>query len=263
MKTNLSDKVVVVTGGASGIGLGIAQAFLDEDCRVAICDINEQTLGEVSKQFQAAGVSFFCKKVDVSKHEEVLSFADDVVTHFGRIDVWINNAGIFSSKALLEETIDSWNRVIQVNLNSCFSGTQAAAKYMKESGGGVIINTSSYSSIIPAGKRSAYVASKYAINGFTRISAGELAPYNIRVNAVAPGSIETPMQKKIGRTPEEKEKLVSKIALRRTCQPEELASVYLFLASDAASYITADVIEVSGGKISLQDNGAAWDWAKT
>jgi len=256
MKLGLSGKTVVVTGGASGIGKAVAKAFGEEGARIALCDINEANLDATEAELKAAGVDVYTGRADVSDYNAVESFARSVSGYFGRIDIWINNAGIPSNKSILDTSPDEWDRVLRTNLDSVFYGIKCAAELMKDTGGGVILNTSSYTSILPASRRAAYAATKGGINAVTKVAAGELAPFGIRVNSIAPGTIETPMQSI--RPPEEKKKAVEKIAMQRPCDPEELAKVYVFLASDAASYLTAVILEVSGGKLCIQDPEAPW-----
>ena len=260
MELNLQDKVVVVTGGGTGIGKAVANAFAKEGCKLAICDISAQNLENVQKEFKDAGYELFTKLVDVSKHEEVQAFADDVSAHYGKMDVWVNNAGVLPYAFLLEMDPAEWKRVMEINLDSVFFGIQAAGRHMKESGGGVILNTSSFGGKLSTTRRAPYAASKRGINALVELAAGELAPYNIRVNGVAPGSIETAMQ--AARPAEERKKSVSRIALHRACTPEELALTYVFLGSDAASYITGTVVEVDGGKVCVQDPESAWEAAE-
>mgnify|MGYP004636640029 CR=1 FL=1 len=255
MELNLKDKVVVITGAGQGIGKAVADGFGQEGCKLAICDISKENLAAVTEEFEALGYPVFTGIVDVSDYDQMKKFGDDVVEHYGKVDVWINHAGIAENKGLLESDHSEWERVLKINLNSALYGIQIAGNLMKGHGG-VILNTSSYSSLVPASRRTAYVASKAAINGVTRMAGGELAPYGIRVLAIAPGTIETPMQ--LIRSPEEKKAAVAKIALQRACKPEELAKVYVFLASDAACYMTSLVIEVSGGKLAIQDPDTPW-----
>lgn len=259
MNLNLKDKVVVVTGAGQGIGKAVANGFGAEGAKIAICDISEDNLTAVTEEFTGLGYEIFTGIVDVSSYDQLKAFGDAVTEHFGKVDVWINHAGIAENKGLLDSAPADWARVLNINLNSGLFGIQIAANLMKENGGGVILNTSSYSSIVPAAGRTAYVASKAAINGVTRMAAGELAPYGIRVLAIAPGTIETPMQKI--RTPEEKKAAIRTISLQRACKPEELANAYVYLASDAASYITGITLEVSGGKLATQNPSASWDKA--
>ena len=258
MDLRLKDKVVVVTGGSQGIGKAIALAFAQEGSKVAICSRSQAKLDATAAEFKDMGYDLYAKSVDVSAAEDLSVFADEVFDTFGRIDIWVNNVGQFKSKSILEQSIDDWNEIMNINLNSYFIGTQAAARKMKETGGGNIVNVSSYGGVFPAVYRSSYNTSKYAINWLTRCSASELAPFGIRVNAVAPGTINTEMQKASGRTLADIEKLAKNFALRRMGEPEEVAGVVLFLASDMSSYVDGIVIECSGGKFLAQNCDTAW-----
>lgn len=259
MDLKMKGKVAVITGASSGIGKAIALAFAKEGCKVAINGRTQSTLDAVKKEFNDQGYELFTSTFDVADYESIEKFADDVADHYGKIDIWVNNAGQFRSSSILEQSMEEWREIMAINVDSCFWGTKAAAKHMKETGGGVIINESSYASILPACYRSSYATSKYAISGFTRCSAGELAPFGIRVNAVAPGTINTQMQATSGRTAADIEKLSKRFALRRMGEPEEVANVCLFLASDMSSYVTGIVIEISGGKLTLQNCDLAWE----
>lgn len=258
MDLHLKDKVVVVTGGSQGIGKAIALSFAREGCKVAVCSRSQAKLDAAAAEFREMGYSLYVKSVDVSSPDDLTAFADEVFDTFGRIDVWVNNVGQFKSKSILEQSIDDWNEILNINLNSYFIGTQAAANKMKLTGGGVIVNVSSYGGVFPAVYRSSYNTSKYAVNWLTRCSASELAPFGIRVNAVAPGTINTEMQKASGRTLADIEKLAKNFALRRMGEPEEVAGVVLFLASDMSSYVDGIVIECSGGKFLAQNCDTAW-----
>lgn len=260
MELNLKGKVVLVTGAGQGIGKAVAEAFAKEGCKIAIVDFNPESLKKVEAEFTAAGYEVYTGAADVSDYAQMKAVGDAVVAKFGRVDVWVNHAGIATMSPILEGTPEEWDKVMKVNLYSVMYGVRIAADLMKDNGGGVILNTSSFSTIIPAFKRLAYVASKTGINAVTRLAGAELAPYGIRVLAIAPGSIETPMQAAI-RTPEEKKIAMKKIGLQRACQPEELAQTYVYLASDAASYMTSTVVEVSGGKLAIQEPEAPWVYA--
>ena len=258
MELCLKDKVAVVTGGSQGIGKATALAFAKEGCKVAVCARTQSKLDAAAEEFRALGYDLYTKSVDVSSPEALRAFADEVFEHFGHIDIWVNNAGQFNSSSILEQSLDDWNQIMNINLNSYFVGTQVAAEKMKQTGGGAIVNVSSYGSVCPAVYRSSYSTSKYAVNWFTRCSASELAPFGIRVNAVAPGSISTEMQKAAGRTPEQMKKLTEDFALQRMGEPEEVADVILFLSSKMSSYVDGIVIECSGGKHLAQNGAVAW-----
>ena len=258
MDLQIKGKVAVVTGASQGIGKAIAKALAAEGCAVAVCARNQAKLEAVKAEFAAEGYELYIKSVDVAYPQELIDFADEVFAHFGRIDIWVNNVGQFKSKSILEQSMDDWNEIININLGSYFTGTQAAGRCMKQTGGGVIVNVSSYGGIFPAVYRSSYNTSKYAINWLTRCSASELAPFGIRVNAVAPGTINTEMQKASGRTMADIEKLSKSFAMHRMGEPEEVAKVVLFLASDMSSYVDGIVVECSGGKFLAQNCDTAW-----
>jgi len=257
MELGLREKVAVITGGSTGIGLAVALEFAREGCKIAICGRDEKKLEAAAEQFHQQSFPVYTESVDVTVADDISRFAGNVAARFGRIDVWVNNAGIAIQKPFLEMTLEEWELDLRTNLTSVFWGTRTAAGYMMKSGGGVVINTSSFAAIIPRGQRAAYAASKAGMKGLTKVSAGELAPYHIRVNSVISGTVDTPRMK--NRLAAGRDKIVSTIALQRIAQPAELATVYTFLASDAASFITGAEVEVTGGKLCIQDPREAWN----
>lgn len=258
MDLKVKGKTAVITGGANGIGKSIAEEFAAEGCKVAICDINEAALQSAKKHFAERGYEVFAGKVDVCNPEEVASFASNVSKEFGSLDIWMNNAGITFTKPLLQLNLDEWERVIKVNMNSVFIGTQSAAREMIKCGGGCIINTASFAGIMPTAYKASYAASKAGIIAMTKEFAAELAPHNIRVAAVAPGMIETDMMAARLAGPE-REKIVNRIALQRTGRPGDVAKLCLYLASDAASFITGSTYEITGGMYCIQDILVPWN----
>lgn len=256
MELNLNGKVVVVTGGSSGIGEETAMEFAREGCQVTIASRSEKKLAEAAGRFEVEGFQVHTQVVDVSKPEDISALGEKVFQQFGRIDVWINNAGGNITKPFLELTVEDWNFVISTNMTSVFWGTHVAVDYMRRTGGGVILNTSSYMALIPATQKIAYAATKAGIVNMTKTTAGELAPLGIRVNCVVPGLIQTPIAAE--RIAANREKLCAQIALQRFGVPSDVSRVYTFLASDAAAFITGTAIEVSGGKLCVQDIGAPW-----
>lgn len=258
MDLHLEGKVAAITGGSEGIGKAVAMALLKEGCKVAICSRSEAKLEAAKEEFRVAGYEVFTKSVDVGVADQLYQFVDDVAEHFGRIDIWVNNAAMTIVKSILELSLEEWDQVLKTNLDSYFIGTQASARHMKETGGGIIINMASFGGIMPPMYRSAYCTSKRAIEWLTRCSAAELAPFGIRVNACAPGTINTAMQKAAGRSPEDVARVAKNFALHRPGEPEEVANVVLFLASDMSSYCDGIVVECSGGKFISQDCDAAW-----
>lgn len=258
MDLHLQGKVVAITGASEGIGKAAAMSFAKEGCKVAICSRSQKKLDACRQEFKEAGYDLYTKSVDVSDSDALYAFVDEIYKEFGRIDIWVNNTAQTVVKSILELELDEWNRIMNTNLNSYFIGTQAAGRYMKEQGGGVIVNVASYGGLMPPMYRSAYCTSKHAINWLTRCSAAEFAPFGIRVNAAAPGTINTAMQAAAGRTAADVEKVAKNFALHRPGEPDEVANVILFLASDMSSYCDGIIVECSGGKFLAQDCDTAW-----
>ncbi len=246
----LRGRVLIVTGAGQGIGRAIALAAAQQGMRVTVNDIREEMAAETVSLIHANQGEAIAHAGDVSKEEDVARMVEETVARWGRLDVLVNNAGIEPSASILEMSPEMWDRVMAVNLRSVFLGTQAAGRVMKEQGGGVIINMSSIAGkAIPLPYRSAYAASKAGIVGFTKEAAREFAAYNIRVNAICPGVIITPMTAAARQNPAMMEKWMREIPMRRLGQPEEVAALVLFLASDDASYITGQAYHVDGGKV--------------
>ena len=256
MELGLQDKVVVITGGATGIGKAAAASFLREGCKVAICSRSPEKLRNLEKEFEALGYSVLTAPADVSKAAEIMAFAQKVVDGYGKIDVWINNAAIYPQKMLMETSEHEWDEIMSNNLKSVFLGCKAVFPYMKHQGGGVILNASSFAALIPSVGSGVYAAAKAAINSLTRTLAAEMAPYKIRVNAYIPGLTSTDITKPV--IEKNRQHFQSQIALNRIGEPEDIAESIVFLASDAARYMTGAFIEVSGGKFCVQNPHAAW-----
>ena len=247
----LKDKVCIVTGGAAGIGKATALKFAQEGAKVVICDVNEKAGSAFVKEL-GEGASFY--KVNVTNRQEVQAWIDDVAAKYGRIDVLVNNAGItrdaqfvkFKEGELVGQmSEEAFDMVIAVNLKGVFNCTQAVAPYMIKGGGGSIISASSVVGIYGNFGQTNYAATKFGVIGFTKTWSRELGPKGVRVNAVAPGFIATPI---LATIPDNVLKeMETRVPLKRLGQPEEIANVYAFLASDEASYINGAVIEVSGG----------------
>jgi len=239
------NKVVIITGGASGIGKAAALKFAQENATVLIWDFNEAGAKMVSEEIISKGGKATFQKVNTKNFDEIKQAAESTIQEFGKIDVLINNAGITRDASLQKMTAEQWQEVIDVNLTGVFNCTKAVSPFMIEKQFGRIINTSSVVALYGNFGQSNYVASKSGLIGLTKVWARELGKYNITVNAVAPGFIATEM---IGTIPEKIiEQFKSRSPLQRMGTPVDIANAYLFLASDDAAYITATVLQVDGG----------------
>ncbi|WP_144138270.1 beta-ketoacyl-ACP reductase [Paraburkholderia sp. BCC1884] len=241
----LSGKVAIITGAGQGIGAATALKFAREGAVVAVCDLNAEAVSSVVEACRKAGaisVGFIANVID---RESVVEMVRKVLGQFQRVDVLVNNAGITRDARLQKMTLTQFDDVIDVNLRGVFHVAQAVVDSMVEQGSGVILNASSVVGIYGNYGQTNYAAAKFGVIGFTKTWSRELGPKGIRVNAVAPGFIDTPI---LSTVPDEVlEKMRDQVPLRRLGKPEEVANLYAFLASDEASYINGAVIEVSGG----------------
>lgn len=240
----LQGKVAIVTGAGKGIGKGIALALAHEGCAVVVSDIDEAGCAETAREVAALGVKSLGVPCDVSSRAAVENLFNEAVKVFGKIDIVVNNAGIYPFVPIEKMTEEDWDKVIDVNLKSVFLCAKEAARLLPE--GGRIISISSIASLIGFEGLAHYCASKSGINGLTRVLALELASKKITVNAVAPGAIDTPGLSN-DMTDTEKQQTIPLIPLGRLGQPSDIASTVVFLASEKASYITGQVIVVDGG----------------
>lgn len=252
----LENKVVVITGGATGIGFATGLEFARQGAHVAICGRSEAKLAKAREAFAAEGFELFPEALDVCDAEKLYAFGDHVIEKFGRLDVWMNNAGIAITKPLLEFTEEEWNRVLDLNLNAVFHGSQYAARKMIALGnGGVILNAGSFQALMPAAAAVPYGTTKAAVVMFSRTFAAEMAPYNIRVLSYIPGVISTPMAIDwLNETDQ-----IRNIPSYRYGQPEDLANALVFVSSDRASYINGVHIDVTGGKFCVQNPRYAFE----
>lgn len=242
----LSDKVAIITGGSRGIGFATAERFLQEGAKVVVTASSQQSadkavakLKEKYPESVIAGIS-----PNLASLESVQGAFRGVMEQFGCIDVLVNNAGISDSTPFLSYTDEIFDKVMQLNVSGVFNAARAAADCMVGRGKGVILSTSSMVSLTGQPSGLAYPASKFAVNGMTVSLARELGPKGIRVNAVAPGIIETDMMKAVPKGIIEP--LIAQIPLRRLGKPEDVANAFVFLASDEASYINGVVLSVDG-----------------
>jgi 3-oxoacyl-[acyl-carrier protein] reductase len=242
-----SGRVVVVTGGSRGIGRAIAMQFAKEKANLIIAhfDPDESAVQETVKMVQEMGATAESHKVDVSNRDDVVALFKDLTSRFGRVDVLINNAGITRDNLLLRMAEKDWDMVLNVNLKSVFNCTQAALRPMLKNRAGAIVNIASVVGQIGNASQANYSASKAGIMGFTKSIAREIASRNITVNAVAPGYIETEMTAVL---PDDvKQAFMSQIPLGRLGSVEDVAGAVYWLCSDAARYITGQVLHVNGG----------------
>ncbi|MFM2056711.1 MAG: hypothetical protein RLY71_1096 [Pseudomonadota bacterium] len=241
----LKDKVSIITGAAQGIGLATALKFAREGAIVIVCDLRFDAVNAAVAQCRELGATADGYAVNVTNRAQFDAIVAEVRKKYGRIDVLVNNAGITRDARLAKMTIEQFDEVIDVNLRAVFQCAQAVANVMLEQGAGVILNASSVVGIYGNFGQTNYAASKFGVIGFTKTWSRELGPKGIRVNAVAPGFIDTPI---LATMPEKVIKgMCDDVPLKRLGKPEEIANVYAFLASDEASYVNGAVIEVAGG----------------
>ncbi|MDB5955383.1 SDR family oxidoreductase [Ramlibacter sp.] len=240
-------RVCIVTGAAQGIGEACARRFAREGARVVLADIDDVQGQALADELQ--GLYVHC---DVGDKAQVDALVARTMQAHGRIDVLVNNAGIFKASDFLEISEADFDAVLRVNLKGSFLVGQAAAREMAKAGGGVIVNMSSVNGVLTIPTIASYNVSKGGINQLTRVMALALAPHGIRVNAVAPGTIATELAAKSVLTSEEaKARIMSRTPMKRLGEPAEVADVVAWLASDAASYVTGEIVVVDGGRMTL------------
>ncbi len=255
----LINKIAIVTGAGQGLGEAIAIRLAQEGCKVAVADINLPSVEIVTQRIKETKGDSLALKVDVTKSEQVKSMVEKTVKEFSHLDIVVSNAGILKSYELTDFPEEDWRRVIEVNLVGYFLLAKEAAKIMKKQKSGVIIQINSKSGKKGSYWNSAYAASKFAGIGLTQSIALDLAPYDIRVNAVCPGNLlDSPLwvnslyeqyARKWRISKEEvRKKYENGVPLGRGCQYEDVANVVVFLASDEASYMTGQAINVTGGE---------------
>ena len=244
----LADKVAIVTGATQGIGLACAERLVREGARVMLVDIKPE--GEQAAQQFGDAARFFA--ADVSQKADVDAMIAATLQAFGRIDILINNAGVTHAADFLDLHEDDFDRVLRINLKSMFLCGQAAAREMVKQQSGCIINMSSVNSELAIPNQVPYVVSKGGVNQLTKVMALNLAPHGIRVNGIGPGTILTELAKKaVLASPEARHTILSRTPMGRCGEPEEVAAIAAFLASDDASYMTGQTIYADGGRLAL------------
>lgn len=250
------DQVAVVTGSARGIGQAIALRFAQEGARVVLFDLADAS--QTATLCQEAGAEAIARRVDVSRRESVAAAVDDILAMWGRIDIWVNNAGIFDDTPLVQLSEDRWDQVIDVNYKSMFLCCQAVAPTMLAQHRGRIVNIASMAAKVAFPNEAAYCSSKAAILGLTRALAVELGPHGVTVNAICPGPIDTDM---LAHTYQRladqngvtlaawRARILETIPVGRYGQPADVAALAAFLASDEASFINAQAINIDGGMV--------------
>ncbi len=249
----LDNKVAIVTGGAMGIGKAAAAALAKEGAKVAIGDINEEVGRATTEAIRRAGGEVFFHKTDVGVSAGVEGLVNATVDRYGKLDVIFNNVGVAIGGSAADMSEEDWNRVLNINLGGVWRGIKYAVPQMIKNGGGSIINTTSVQALVGFKGWSGYAASKGGINSLTQQAAIEYAPYQIRINAIAPGTIMTPMNEKIFKEAPDPEVVIRSWneahPIGRFGQPEEVAGLVVFLASDESSFITGEIIRVDGGVV--------------
>ncbi len=259
MNLILKGKSVVITGGASGIGRSVAEEFLKEGANVAVFSRTDSKVKEflavMSERFGKGRV--YGESLSVTDPLQVRNFAEHVIEKFGKIDIWVNNAGVAVNRPFMEFSREEWDYINSINLVGVWECSKIAAKYMIEQKQGVIINISSYAALIPHAGGAIYAATKAAVSSLTKTFAAELAPYGIRVVGIIPGMIRTAIAKE--NISKYEEKYLENISMKRLGEPKDLAKPIVFLASEAAGYITGTDVEITGGKYAVQNSDWPWE----
>ena len=246
MDKMLDRRVAIVTGAGQGIGAAVARAYAAQGAKVAIIDMNAEAADRVAGEVRATGAEAIAVGCNVADREQVNAMARDVASRLGGVDILVNNAGITRPAMLHKMTPEQWQAVLDVHVNGSFNCLQAVVGGMIERKYGRIINVSSAAGVLGTIGQINYSAAKAAIGGMTKSAAKELGRYRITVNAIAPGAA-TPMTETIRTDERFKDKYLDRIPLGYWAQPEEIAPVFVFLASDAASYVTGQIIAADGG----------------
>lgn len=240
----LKNKVAVVTGGTRGIGLETVRVFKENHADVILFGSRQNTVDKAVAQLKEEGMDVTGYCPDLNNFEEIEKTISEIIEKHGKIDILVNNAGISANKKIEDTSVEEFDNIMNLNVKAIFNMVKAVVPHMKENGGGVILNTSSMVSIYGQPSGVGYPASKFAVNGLTKSLARELAPFQIRVNAVAPGITKTDM---VASLPDSMiQPLIKTIPLGRIGEPRDIANAFLFLASDLASYVTGNILSVDG-----------------
>jgi len=245
----LANKVALITGAGSGMGKSAALIFAEEGAKVAVVDINEAQVKETAAEITKKGGNAIALRADVSKSEDVKRMVEETVARLGGLNIVYNNAGIEGESNFISNmTEEQFDRVIAINLRGVFLGMKYALPHLIKAGGGSIINQASIAGLIAVRGGAGYAAAKAGVIALTRVGAIEYGRYNIRVNAICPGAIETPMAQRIRQGQPPNPKAIQRISvLGRMAEPEEIAKVALFLASDDSSFATGAPFIIDGG----------------
>jgi NAD(P)-dependent dehydrogenase (short-subunit alcohol dehydrogenase family) len=249
-KGSFAGKVAFVTGAANGIGRAAALAFAREGADVVIADVSEQGNQETARMVEEAGRRALAVRCDVSRAEDVKAALDKAVEAFGRLDCAFNNAGVEQPiTATADLTEEEWDRIVSINLRGVFLCMKHEIPLMLRQGGGAIVNTSSGAGVKGFAGQAAYCAAKYGIVGLSKAAALDYAKSNIRINAVCPGIIETPMMDRFsGGTPEGRARVIAQEPIGRMGKPEEIAAAVIWLCSDAAAFVVGHAMVIDGGQ---------------
>jgi NAD(P)-dependent dehydrogenase (short-subunit alcohol dehydrogenase family) len=242
----LADQVAIITGSARGIGRATALSLAREGVNIVVADINAAGAQDAAAEIENLGRQVLAVHVDVADHMQVQALVQRAMETFGRIDILVNNAGNASLAPLLETTAEDWDRTIKIHLYGTFFCTQAVARHMVTQRRGCVVNISSVSGLVGSAGRTAYGAAKGGMVTMTKVLAVELAPHGIRVNAIAPGAVETELSRAAW-TPADREGYFRLTPLERLGQPEDIAHAVLFLCSPQSAYVTGQVLAVDGG----------------
>lgn len=244
----VKDKVAIITGASRGLGLSYARALASRGARVAICGHSLERLRQAEEELAREGLAVFARSADVSDENSVKEFVQAVLDRFGRIDILVNNAGVLLRRAPEETSVQDWESIMQTNVKGTFLFSREAGAVMQRQGGGSIINISSIGARCALSRRLAYCTSKAAVEQFTRTLAFEWSTYCIRVNAIAPGYVESDMNADLRADPERVQEILADVPMGRFGHPEDLHGALLFLCSDASAFVTGQILYVDGGK---------------